>query len=281
MDKNKKYPNQTPAVSAGIANHIWTMPELFSRAVFKHPWGRSLLFGTHEWNSPTKKSYAIEKNADGDGFNLICYPGPGFFEDYDRFYSRRMQAELPVTFAIDENTIQKPQEIVLYFHQQLHGGADTIEEFGFSEKETLFASSLLEKYSVEETKAFIDYGLAEARKTKFDIHSIGGLKKYYAPYIKELQEKAKAKVRDIEDQKSQENDRRHRAYEAYRATEITRIRTILPTHEIEQIENDVRHELEAKHPGSKIFSGWVRQHADHMLAEKHGILSFEKWQKCE
>jgi hypothetical protein len=225
------------------------------------------------------KSYAIEKNTDGNGFNLICHPGPGFFEDYDRFYSRRMQAELPFTLAVDENTIQKPQEIVLYFHQQLHGSADADVEFGFSEKETAFASSLLEKHSVEEAKAFIDYGLAEARKTKFDIRSIGGLKKYYAPYTKELREKAKAKVRDIEEQKSQKNNRRRRAYEAYRATEITRLRTTFPPHEIEHLENFVRGELEAKHPGSKIFSGWVRQRVDHILAEKHGILSFEEWQK--
>jgi hypothetical protein len=225
------------------------------------------------------KSYEIEKNASGDGFNIAFRPGPGFFEDYDRFYSRRMQPELPFALITDENTIQKPQEIVLYFHQQLHGGADADVEFGFSEKETLFASSLLEKHSVEEAKAFIDYGLAEARKTKFDIRSIGGLKKYYAPYTKELREKAKAKVRDIEDQKIQENDRHRRAYEAYRATEITLIRTTLPPHEIEHLENLVRGELEAKHPGSKIFSGWVHQRADHMLAEKHGILSFEEWQK--
>jgi hypothetical protein len=225
------------------------------------------------------KSYTIEKNVEGDGFNLVFHPGSGFFEDYERFYLRRMQGELPFALAADENTIQKPQEIVLYFHQQLHGGADADVEFGFSEKETLFASSLLEKHSVEETKAFIDYGLAEARKTKFDIRSIGGLKKYYAPYTKELQEKAKAKVRDIEEQKSQENDRRRSEYEAYRATEITRIRTTFPTHEIEHLENLVRGELEAKNPGSKIFSGWVRQRTDHMLAEKHGILSFEEWQK--
>jgi hypothetical protein len=224
------------------------------------------------------KSYEVKKNASGDGFNIAFRPGSGFFEDYDRFYSRRMQAELPFTLVSDENTIQKPQEIVLYFHQQLDG-PDAITEFGFSEKETAFAASLLEKHSVEETKAFIDYGLAEARKTKFDIRSIGGLKKYHAPYIKELQEKAKAKVRDIEDQKSQENDRHRRAYEVYRATEITRIRTTLPSHEIEYLENLVRGELEAKHPGSKIFSGWVRQRADHVLAEKYDILSFEEWQK--
>jgi hypothetical protein len=37
MDKNKKYQNQTPAMVAGITDHIWTMPELFSRAAFKPP----------------------------------------------------------------------------------------------------------------------------------------------------------------------------------------------------------------------------------------------------
>jgi hypothetical protein len=167
----------------------------------------------------------------------------------------------------------------LYFHQQLHGGADTGEEFGFSEKETLFASSLLEKHSVEETKAFIDYGLAEARKTNFDIRSIGGLKKYYALYTKELRERAKTKVRDIEERKSQENDRRRRAYEAYRATEIIRLRNALPSDELERMENAVRDELEAKNPGSKIFIGWIRQRVDHLLAEKHKIVSFEEWQK--
>ena len=224
------------------------------------------------------KSYEVEKNASNDGFNIILRPGSGFFEDYERFYSRRMQAELPFTLAIDENTIQKPQEIVLYFHQQLDG-PDAITEFGFSEKETAFAASLLEKYTIEETKAFIAYGIAEAKKTKFEIRSIGGLKKYYAPYVKDLREKAKEKARDIEEQKSQENDRCRRAYEAYRATEITRLRSSLPSDELERMENAVRDEVEAKHPGSKIFTGWIRQRADHLIAEKHEILSFEEWQK--
>ena len=189
-----------------------------------------------------------------------------------------MQAELPFTLAIDENTIQKPQEIVLYFHQQLDG-PDAITEFGFSEKETAFAASLLEKHTIEETKAFIAYGIAEAKKTKFEIRSLGGLKKYYAPHVKNLREKAKEKAKDTEEKKIQENDRRQSEYEAYRATEITRLRSSLPPDEIERMENAVRDELEAKNPGSKIFIGWIRQRVDHLLAEKHKIVSFEEWQK--
>lgn len=223
------------------------------------------------------KNYAIEKKADGDGFNLICHAGPGFFDDYEHFYRRRMQYELPFTFAVDENTIQKPLEIVLYFHQQLNG-SDVTPEFGFSEKETTFASSLLEKHSEDQVKAFVDYGIAEAKKTNFEIRSIGGLKKYYAPYLKALQEKEKAKERQGEEQKKREEARHHNAYEAYRATEITRIRATLSPQEIGQIENDVRQELEAKHPGAKIFSGWIRKSVDQHLGEKQGLLSFEEWE---
>jgi IS1 family transposase len=36
IEKNKKYQNRTPAMAAGLTDHIWTMPELFSTAVFKH-----------------------------------------------------------------------------------------------------------------------------------------------------------------------------------------------------------------------------------------------------
>ena len=73
------------------------------------------------------KSYEIEKNAGGDGFNLVFRPGRGFFEDYEHFYRRRMQAELPFTLAVDETTIQKPQEVVRYFYQKLYGTNDADE----------------------------------------------------------------------------------------------------------------------------------------------------------
>jgi hypothetical protein len=224
------------------------------------------------------KSYSLEKNATGDGFNIIFHPGSGFFEDYERFYNRQRQSEMQFTLAADKNAIQEPQEIVLHFQRQLNGDADTGIEFGFSEKETLFASSLLEKHGVEEVKAFIDYGLAEARKTNFDIRSLGGLKKYYAPYTQELAKKAKAKVRDIEDEKKRAEDRRRRAYEAYRVDELARLRATLPSFEIEHMEKSIRDELEATHPGTKVFAGWIHQRVNQALAENHPILSFEEWQ---
>lgn len=227
------------------------------------------------------KSYALEKNAQGDGFNLVFHPGSGFFEDYERFYLRRMQGELPFALAADENTIQKPQEIVLYFYRKLYN-TNEVDNLGFSEKEASFASSLLEKHTTADIYGFIDYGLAEAQKTNFDIKTFGGLKKYYLPYTKYLSARARAAAKEEAEEEKQASERKLSAYDSYRQEELARIRSTLSLSEIAAIEHSVRQELEVLHPGSKIFSGWIRQRADHAIAEKHGILSFAEWQKrCE
>jgi hypothetical protein len=224
------------------------------------------------------KSYEIEKNVAGDGFNLVFLPGPGFFEDYERFYSRRFQAEIPFILAADENSIQKPQEVVLYFYKKLYGTED-IEEIGFSEKETAFAASLLEKHSMEEVKTFVDYGLIEVKKTNFDIKTFGGIKKYYPPYTKKLLEQAHAQAREVEEKKKQDEERLLRAYETYRQEELANIRRSLPPEKLEAIERGVQEELEAEHPGSKIFAAWLRRRTDRVLAEKYSLLPFHEWQK--
>jgi hypothetical protein len=224
------------------------------------------------------KTYEIEKNADGDGFNLVFRPGRGFFEDYEHFYRRRMQAELPFTLALDENTIQKPQEMVHYFYRKLYG-TNEVDELGFSEKETAFAASLLEKHSMADMRGFIDYGLAEASKTNFDIKTLGGLKKYYPPYTKHLAARARASALGAEEDEKRTQERKLAAYDFYRQEEVAKIRGALSPADIEAIETEIREELEAQHSGAKIFSGWIRQRADRAIAEKHGVLPFEEWQK--
>jgi hypothetical protein len=224
------------------------------------------------------KKYEIEKNAAQDGFNIVFHPGEGFFEDYERFYSRKFQTELPFTLAYDENTIQKPQEAVRYFYQKLYG-TDTVSDIALSEKETSFASSLFERHNAEEIRTFVDYGLAEATKTNFDIKTFGGLKKYYLPYTKHLTARARTTTKEAEEDEKRVQERKLAAYDFYRQEEVAKIRGALSLDEIEAIENRIREELEAQHSGAKIFSGWIRQRADRAIAEKHGVLSFEEWQK--
>lgn len=224
------------------------------------------------------KSYEIAKNVEGTGFNIILRPGAGFFEDYNRFYGHRLQNELPFTFTTDTNTIQQPQEIVLYFYQKLYD-TDEVDEYGFSEKETAYAAGLLQKHTVQEIKSFIEYGLIEAKKTNFDIKTFGGIKKYYLPYTKELTSFAREKDRVSNAKKKHEEERLLTAYEAYRRNEITKIRERLSANELIGMEDSVRAELEVTHPGSKVLSAWVRQRIDRMLAAKYDVLPFEEWRK--
>jgi hypothetical protein len=224
------------------------------------------------------KRYEVEKNAANEGFNIVFYPGVGFFEDYERFYSRRFQPELPFTLTYDENAIQKPQEAVRYFYQKLYG-TDMVSDIALSEKETSFATSLFEKHNAEEIRSFVDYGLAEATKTNFDIKTFGGLRKYYLPYTKHLAARARTTTKEVEEDQKRVQERKLAAYNFYYQEEVTKIRSALSPTEIEDIENGIREELEAQHLGAKIFSGWIRGRADRALAKKHGVLSFEEWQR--
>lgn len=227
------------------------------------------------------KSYAIEKNADGDGFNLIFRPGAGFFEDYERYYTRRLQRELPFAYAVDANTIQRPQEMVLYFYRKLYE-TDEVDELGFTERETALAVSLLEKHNTKEVEAFIDYGLQEAKKTNFDIKTFGGIKKYYLPYTRELSGRERKNKLEDGTRHKQEEARALTAYNTYYQEALEKIRTSASDAELGELESRVRAELEAEHPGSKILSAWVRHRINRLLAEKHTVFSFSEWQKhCE
>lgn len=154
-----------------------------------------------------------------------------------------------------------------YFYQKLYG-TDTINDIALSEKETSFAASLLEKHNAEEIRSFVDYGLSEAIRTNFDIKTFGGLKKYYAPYMKKLSREVQTTSRETNEKK--QRDELH-AYDSYLQGEIMKLRRALPPDDLE------RRDLEAAHPGAKIFSGWVRKRADRLLGEKHSLPSFNEW----
>ena len=72
-------------------------------------------------------------------------------------------------------------ELVAYFYRRLYQ-TDTVDEAIFSNKETAFAAALLENHSFEDLQAWVDFALAEARRTGFDIRSFGGIRQYAAAF---------------------------------------------------------------------------------------------------
>ena len=170
-------------------------------------------------------SYTIEKAKTRPGFVLTFRPGHAFFQDYDRFYRHRKQGELQWDFQADRRDVAEPLRVAHLF---------TAKRTKVDLKQITFASSsdveaarqLLTHLSFEEAEAFIDYALAQAASTKFDVKTLGGLKQYIPGYLasREARTRAKAKADATARQQAQEalqaaydRFRRDRAQEIYAA----------------------------------------------------------------
>lgn len=121
------------------------------------------------------RKYEVTKMADGKSFKLVFYPGKGFFDDYHEYYIKSQQPRLRFGQSVALRNIQQPLELVAYFHKLLGR-----EHTTFQEKETAYASMLLEQYSYNEVFDLIDYATAAARETGFSMQFLGGIKQYVA-----------------------------------------------------------------------------------------------------
>ena len=109
------------------------------------------------------RKWEVAKRTDGEGLKLTFWPGKEFFEDYNRFY----RDEQP------RRAIQQPHELAAYFH--VRRGHATLR---LHTKEVAFASQLLDRYSYDEAKSLINYGLERARQTRFEMRYLTALKQY-------------------------------------------------------------------------------------------------------
>ena len=111
------------------------------------------------------KDFAIEKNAKGDGFNLVFTPGTGFFEDYDRFYLKHMEIDQEYHKAEERKQHELPLRLVEKFYQNLYHQGD-LSGIVILDKEIEYAKKLLETYSPEEVSDLILYTLMRRDENK-------------------------------------------------------------------------------------------------------------------
>lgn len=119
------------------------------------------------------RRWAIDKNADGRGFNVQFWPGKGFFEDYQHYYIDQHQPQLRLQAAADCRTIQKPLELVAHFHRALGRG-----HLSFQTHETDYAGALLTRFDEHEIHDLIRYSIAAARQTNFEMVYFGALRRF-------------------------------------------------------------------------------------------------------
>lgn len=223
-------------------------------------------------------SYSIEKAktfSKAGGFVLGFRPGPAFFDDYDRFY-RRQQATHKWDFHADQRDIGTPLQVAYLFTEKRTGQpAASIAYVNSKDVET--AKQLLREVPFEEIPAFLDYALAAARRTNFDVQSLGGTKQYLGSYKASKVAEAAARARAEQERPRKETQANRSAYESHRRKQAARLFKTLPTSEQAAIRDHARRK-------ASNFKGSLRQRMqDHHIVsateQRHGdrLDTFDDW----
>lgn len=223
-------------------------------------------------------SFRITK-AKGDeaGFVIAFRPGAGFFRDYDRFYRNRGQGELQWDFAADQRTVAEPLRVAYLFVEKRTGRKVASQAY-VSSKEVETAKRLLSEIKFEELPAFFDYALAEAKRTKFDVQTLGGVRQYLAGYLSSRSARAAIKKAETKASQERQAEDERAAYEVYRRAQARRIFKTLSHAERNTIEK-------AATSQSASFSGSLRKtmferKRDQITAQRHTskIKTLAQWQ---
>jgi hypothetical protein len=229
------------------------------------------------------RSFDFVRNEEGS-FKLIVKPGPGFFEDYERYYGKNRQLPFPFKRATEEQSIKRPLELLSYFHKQRLGVEDLAERV-FPEKETAFARTLVEKYPDELCREIVDYGLKRSREQKaYNPQTLPGIgqfiNEFFATKMERDRKAAERAEREEHRRKEATLERQKEAYEMFYKMEIQRVRESLSAEELEALEKPLRAEYRAKYPGALAALGdmYVWFNGNGVLQQKYKVPTFEEWQ---
>jgi hypothetical protein len=218
-------------------------------------------------------SYDIDKAKGQDGFVLTFKPGQTFFDDYDRFYRHRAQGELQWEFRADEREIGEPLKLAYLFSEKRTGQPVASTAY-VNSKDVATAKQLLAEITFEEAQAFLDFALAEASKTNFDVQTLGGLRQYLAGFKARQATRVAAHDRKAIEQRLEED---RLSYDAYRRKKVAAIFQILPAAERQEIELLAR-QAAAGFRGS-LAEAMFATKCSQITAQRHGnrIKDFEEW----
>ena len=226
-------------------------------------------------------SYTIADAKGRDGFVITFRPGSAFFTDYDRFYRHRERGSVQFDFNADRQQIAEPLKVAYLFVEKRNGRASAGIPYVPS-KDVETAKYFLARVPFEDIPDFLDYALAEAKKTHFDVQTLGGLKQYLSRYqehrVRHAAEKTSQARREAEDKATQ----LRMDYDRFRRAEADRFFASLPAKEREAIEAAAR----AKAPRYSRGAGSLAQtifeiERARITVERHPkkIPSLEQWQR--
>jgi hypothetical protein len=169
-------------------------------------------------------SYHIHKAANGSGLVITFRPGAAFFLDYVRFYRHRNQADLQFDFHDDQHSISEPLKVAYLFIQRRTGHIPA----GVSSKDKDTARQFLQHIPFEEMEKFLDYSLAEAKKTNYEPQTLGGIRQYVPGYLQSRNHQAAAKAAEATRLANERQDATRLAYDRFRRIRADQLFETLP-----------------------------------------------------
>lgn len=173
-----------------------------------------------------------------------------------------------------ENIIAK--DIVNYFHTQNNSVIKPP-----TQRELHQAKELLTIHNTEEVKHIVEFGVEQAKKTKFEMQYFGAVLGYKDKAMDNLKQKTEQQI-STDKKKEQENLKKR--YEDYRQNHIDWYLTQIPQPVYEDELKKIEETLRTKHPiiGNRqklIYREIVQAKLEDNLIEqgKINILSFEEW----
>jgi hypothetical protein len=222
-------------------------------------------------------SYAIAKSKSDVGLVVSFQPGPAFYEDYDRFYrSRARGSAIRAVVRPEQREIGEPLKLAYLFAEKRTGHPVSSVAF-VNSKDVKTAKQILAELTFDEAPAFLDFALAAARETKFDVQTLGGLRQYLARY-KAKQTAQSAATREKAAREKREAERL--AYDHYRRQEAASLFRSLPAKEQQVIEQSA--EAAAARFGGSLRTSMRGVYRAQITAQRHpgDIKTFEEWKSA-
>jgi hypothetical protein len=223
-------------------------------------------------------SYALTPAENREGFVLTFRPGPAFFADYQRFYANRFPGQVEFKFHDEHQSVGEPHQVAYLFTEKRTGQKrDGIPYVSTKDVDT--AKELLARVPMVEIPAFLDYALAEAQKTRFDVQTLGGIKQYVDGYLRRRQAQAAAGAA----RQAEERETRARIdYNRFRRAEIEALLKTLPIDERNAIEASARAmALPGGRKDGSLAQTFFEINRARIMAERHPVplTSFEQWRR--
>jgi hypothetical protein len=225
------------------------------------------------------QSYTLTPAESRGGFVLTFRPGNQFRADYETFYARRSSKEIRLTFHAESREIGDPHLITYLFMEKRRGRKPDSSAF-VSSKDVQTAKDLLAHLDMDQIPDFLDYALAEAGKTRFELQSVGGVRQYLQGYLETLERRRSGKAA-AEARRAEEHQTQLRVeYDQYRRHEARRLMDSLPATEQASIEALARAKLSAGGPTPAYMAETlIRVEKVRLIIERHPnrIATFEQW----